>query len=179
MSQRGTASSHRFSRSRTPSLIALILCGGFLAYAVYFVFVVGFDTALAEYRRGLLLYGCCILALPFCGAAFALLVRAVLKRENGLVIDDEGVHDQLSFNGKIVWSNIVDVERLNPNSDSSSFALRLRDRRSYLRHGWTKSFVARGKDEIMIYAAGLSSAEEIMAAIKAGIRATESSGNNA
>jgi hypothetical protein len=167
-----------FPRSRTPSLLGFVACASFLAYAVYFVFVVGFDTASTEYRRGLLLYGCCVVALPFCGVAAALFARAVFKRDNGVVVDDQGVHDQLSFNGKILWPNILGVEQLKPDSDSSAFVLRLKDRDGYFRHRWTKPFVARGKDELMIYGLGLSSAAEILAVIQTGIRAANISGKN-
>lgn len=179
MAEQRLSSARRFPRSRGPSLIAFIVCTSILAYSVYFVFVVGFDAASTEYRRGLLLYGCCVLALPFFGVLSALFGRAILKRDNGLVIDAEGVHDQLSFNGKIYWPNIIGVQQLKPNSDSSAFVLQLRDRASYLRHSWTRPFVARGKDELMIIALGLSSASEILAAIEAGIRTANFNGQKA
>lgn len=179
MVEQGPPCARRFPRSRGPSLFAFIACAGILAYSVYFIFIVGFDAASTEYRRGLLLYGYCVLALPFSGVGSALFARAILKRHNGLIIDAEGVHDQLSFNGKIYWSNIIGVQQLKPDSESSAFVLQLRDRESYLHYSWTKSFVARGKDELMIYALGLSSAAEIFAAIETGVRTTNFHGQNA
>lgn len=179
MSDRRLPNSQKFPRSRAKCWVALVVSTGLLAYAAYFVFGVGLNAATAEYARGLSIYSCCVLALPILGILIATLTRAVLKRDNGLVIDEQGVHDQLSFNGKIHWSNIISVQLLRPNSKSSSFALRLRDRSTYLRHSWTKHFAARGDDEVMIYGFGLSSAAEILAAIEAGIRANASNRNSA
>lgn len=157
-------SSGVFPRARRSALKTLIFNSAFLALFSYVVFIVGFDLMQEEYRRGEFIYFGSIVLLPLSVLLALILIRTVLKRENAIVVGPNGLHDELSFNGPIAWSNIIGARQLKPDDDASSIAIRLKDRDAYFRYAWTKPLVARG-DEVIIYGMGLSSSNKLIATI--------------